>query len=115
MAEVDPRIRTLIDSGKLAQAVPLLEQACRRKPRDAQSWAWLGISHARLQAWPKAEFCLRKALALRPDDADARHAMATVLIRKQQFGEAATQLRAAMALRPDEASLYNDLGYCEQR
>jgi Flp pilus assembly protein TadD len=115
MSTPDQRIRTLVANGQLSDAVPLLEKACKRNPRDAQAWSWLGITHARLQAWPKAEFCLRKALALRPDDADARHAMATVLIRKQQFGEATSQLRAAMALRPDEASLYNDLGYCEQR
>ena len=115
MSTPDQRIRTLVANGQLSEAVPLLEKACKRNPRDAQAWSWLGITHARLQAWPKAEFCLRKALALRPDDADARHAMATVLIRKQQFGEATSQLRAAMALRPDEASLYNDLGYCEQR
>jgi Flp pilus assembly protein TadD len=115
MSRPEQLIRTLIDNDKLSEAVPLLEAACKRNPRDAQAWSWLGITHARLQAWPKAEFCLRKALALRPDDADARHAMATLLIRKQRFGEATTQLRAAMALRPDEASLYNDLGYCEQR
>jgi Flp pilus assembly protein TadD len=115
MSRVHQRIRTLIDSGKLSQAVPLLEQACKRNPRDAQSWAWLGITHARLQTWPKAEFCLRKALELRPADADARHAMGTVLIRKQQFAEAITHLQSAIALRTGDASLYNDLGYCKQR
>jgi len=115
MAGVNRQIRTLIDSGKLSQAVPLLEQACRSNPRDAQCWAWLGISHARMQAWPKAEFCLRKALGLKSDDADTRHAMATVLIKKQQFAEAITHLHAAIALKPEQASLYNDLGYCEQR
>ena len=115
MPPLHQRIRTLIDSGKLSQAVPLLEQACKRNPLDAQSWTWLGITHARLQTWPKAEYCLRKALALRPADADTRQAMATVLIRKQQFAEALTHLHAAIELRPDDASLFNDLGYCEQR
>ncbi len=93
----------------------MLEQACKGNPRDAQAWAWLGITHARLQAWPKAEVCLRKALELRPSDADSRHAMATVLIRKQQFAQAIIHLQSALTLRPDDASLYNDLGYCEQR
>ncbi len=115
MPVLQQRIRSLIDSGKLSQAVPLLERACKRNPRDAQSWAWLGITHARLQAWPKAEFCLRKALGLRPDDAAAQHAMATVLLKKQQFAAAIAHLQSAIALRPDDASLYNDLGFCEQR
>ena len=115
MSTLQQRIRALIDGGKLSQAVPLLEQACKCNPRDAQSWAWLGITHARLQDWPKAEFCLRKALGWRPADAAAQHAMATVLIRKRQFAAAIPHLQSAMALRPDDASLYNDLGFCEQR
>jgi Flp pilus assembly protein TadD len=115
MHSLKQRIRTLIDRGKLSQALPLLEQACKSSPRDAQSWAWLGITHARLQSWPEAEFCLRKALDLRPGDADTRHAMATVSIRKQRFAEAITDLQAAIALRTGDASLYNDLGYCLQR
>jgi len=106
--------RSLLNSGQVQRAIPLLEQICRKDPKNARAWSWLGTAQASTGAWQKAEFCLRKSLALGAPDAQTLQALASALIRRKQYAEAVAHLRTAIKLQPD-GNLYNDLAYCLQR
>ncbi len=115
MASIKQRARAHIQGGKLEQAIPLLEKACKSSPADAENWQLLGFCHARRNDLPKAEFCFRKSVQADSRSAEAHAALAGLLAKRQALPEAVSHFRKALELKPDQPALLNDLGYCLQR
>ena len=82
------RAKRLLQSGKLAQAAELLQRSCRKKPKDAESWLLLGITHGRIGTLGEAESCLKEAIRLQPNAAPAHRCLAGLLAGKHHYAEA---------------------------
>jgi len=68
--DVTARARSLIDRGRPAQAVPLLEDAAVATPGDAQVVSLLGIAYHRTGRHREAVIALTHAAALVPEDGE---------------------------------------------
>lgn len=85
-----------------------LQQHLRAQPRDAESWAVLGLSYveqARLTAdptyYPKAAGVLGRSLRIEPDANDAAHAgLAALAAARHDFATALTEADRALAINP---------------
>jgi tetratricopeptide (TPR) repeat protein len=62
----------LLDSGRIPQALPLIERALRADPSRAEAWTNLGRVHAARGEWQEARACWEHALQVIPPDPDAR-------------------------------------------
>jgi Flp pilus assembly protein TadD len=115
MAGLKQRAQAHIKSGRLKQAIPLLEKICKSTAADAQGWYLLGFCHARSNNLPKAEFSFRQSIQFDSRSAEAQAALAGLLAKRQAWPEAVNHFRKALALKPDQPTLLSDLGYCLQR
>ena len=115
MASLKQRAQALIQAGKLQQAIPLLEKACKSKSVDAQTWYLLGFCHAHLNSLQKATFSFRQSIRFDSQSAETHAALAGLLAKQRAWPEAVSHFRKALALKPDQPVVLNDLGYCLQR
>lgn len=101
----------LSQSGRLKEAVELLEKAAAKWPSDDQVAYFLALGYDDLKQMDKAAAVLRRVLELKPAFRDARFQLATLLERENKMPEAEAQFRLLLADRPDDASVLNYLGY----
>jgi hypothetical protein len=92
-----------VKSGLEVEALPLLELARERHPRDARIWQVLGLAHRKLDDLAPAIAAFEKAAALAPRDALIAHSLARCTL------EAGLPSRAlfdrALALAPNDGSV----------
>ncbi|MEI5099716.1 hypothetical protein RB200_15475 [Streptomyces sp. PmtG] len=93
--------------GDLDRGVAALREQVRAQPRDARSWAALGLAHveqARLRGDPsryaEAERALGRALALRPGDDGALAGRAALAAARHDFAGALRYADRALAVNP---------------
>jgi len=103
--------------GNTPALVASLQQELRAHPRDAHTWALLGLAYqqrAREVAdpsyYPKSEGALRRALRLTPNDLVATSGLASLALSRHRFREALGLARQAHALSPTTAQVYGLLG-----
>jgi len=102
-ASVQARINlgvSRLERGRLAEAVPLLEQAAWIRPGDRQARYNLGLACQDLGRLSAAEREYRAAIDLDPGYAEARNNLGILLARQGRMEEARAQFRAALAARP---------------
>jgi tetratricopeptide (TPR) repeat protein len=92
-----------VKSGLSAEALPLLERARERHPRDARIWQVLGLANRRLDDLGAAVAAFEKAAALAPNDALIAHSLARSAL---EAGLPARSLfDRALAIAPNDASI----------
>ena len=104
------RIATLIDEGRLDEAMAILDPMLRDGPGDAEAWNSLGRVMNNLGRFSDAESAFRQALALSPDFADALSNLGHVLRRQDRTGEALEAFEAAVGADPEHAVARSNLG-----
>ena len=97
-------------AGRPADAVPLFEQALRRKPDFAFAQRRLGEALAAAGEDVRAEKELRKAAAMTPADADALRELGLLYARQGRFNEALETTDAALRIDDEMPALHNTRG-----
>jgi len=93
--------RAAVDSGRPHEALPILEQATRSRPDDAEAWNQLGRALNNLRRHPEARQAFETAAGLAPDSADILTNLGHVCRATGDLSEAARVLREATRLAPD--------------
>jgi tetratricopeptide (TPR) repeat protein len=103
---------SLLQQGKLAQAVEALQQAIRMNPSFVDAHYSLGQAYGRLggEMLPAAVDQFVEALRLKPDHVDARVALSSILLQERDSYAAVAELQAAIRHAPRNAGLYLLLG-----
>ena len=121
----------LARAGKTAEAVALIEEACKKLPSDPRAWVQLGLAQLEAQLPEAAQESLEKALALSPahppslyylvlahSDQDNQSAAAAVLKQLAEVSphnQALPTLRALLCLQRgeiDQALLHLEIPPC---
>ena len=100
--------KSLLETGRAAQATVALEKAKRREPEKASIREALGIAYFRIKRWEEAEAEFRKVLELSPADDYAHYALGRALRNQGRHDEARTHLKLARSLRPPRGSELDD-------
>jgi len=96
------RARFLAESGRLAEAVRLLESRTRTEPR-APELAYLAELQAAAGGLPQAAATLARALSLAPEQDGLRVTLGAILFELRRYEEAKGELELAIARRPNAA------------
>jgi tetratricopeptide (TPR) repeat protein len=99
----------LVDTGRDAEAVPLLEQALQGPQTESTAAMWLGKSSARRGDMEAAVGFYRRALAADPALAPARNELGVLLAGRGDFAEAADQFRQVLRAHPGDAVALHNL------
>jgi len=102
----------LVAHGATDQAVPMLQQALAREPRDARLHYLLGTVLRDRGVFAQAEASLREAVRLAPKLAPAWSALGILHDLRQAHVEAEAAHRQALTLEPNVARFHNNLGFC---
>jgi tetratricopeptide (TPR) repeat protein len=89
-----------VENGHEDDALPLLEAAVERQPRDARLWQMLGLTHRLREDLAPAVAAFGKAAALAPDDALIAHSLARSTMEAGL--PAGALFDRALALAPDD-------------
>ncbi len=110
----DPSDRALelLQSGKIADAVPLLWTMHQEHPNDTDTLYNLGVAYSELGQIPKAIEILERLIELAPQHVHGLIGLGVAYIRNQklQFGE--DYLRKALKLEPQNQWALKNLGAC---
>lgn len=107
---VDARLgiaRVEYATGRVAEAVAILEATTRKYPEHAQTWAELGTIQSDREEWSQAVESLTKATELDNKNQSFRYQLGLALARSDRFQEAKPHLAFAVG---ESAALYN-IGY----
>ena len=107
--------RAYFGEGKLAEAVPLLDQAGRLRPDDYHTFILLGCIHSGLDHGEESRAAYRRALegvekhlGVHPEDVRALYSGATAWCRLGDPARGLDWARRALAIEPnDHVTLYN--------
>jgi tetratricopeptide (TPR) repeat protein len=81
-----------------SNAIPLLQEIIKSKPKDAEAQYMLGCSQASLGHWNEAIEALKHSIRIQPDVAQTHYALAGARIAAGQQAEAINSLHRALAL-----------------
>ncbi|NOU00072.1 MAG: tetratricopeptide repeat protein [Gallionella sp.] len=96
--------------GKGYEALPVLLNAAKLLPNDAEAHYNLGVTQASLKLLDNAAASYRRAVALKPDFAAAYTNLGEVLRNLGQPENAAASCRRALEIKPDYAGAHQNLG-----
>jgi tetratricopeptide (TPR) repeat protein len=99
-----------IETGRIADAKPLLGKAIRLKPDYAEAYDNLGLLYQKRGMYTKAIKQHQKALSIRPDFPEALNHMGVSLDRTGRYGEALAYYQCAIEARPFYSEAYENLG-----
>lgn len=98
--------------GRLADAVSLLTQALKKRPRDELLLFSLGAIYSRHGEAQKSQEKMRAVLDLNPDNANALNFLGyTLADRGADFDEAERLVLRALELKPDTGAFLDSLGW----
>lgn len=95
----------LLDEGKSAEAVSLLEGMNGRSPSPALL-DLLGDAYTQTKSLPKAEDAYRKAAELEPSELNHQRGLAQTLMSEEKFPEALAVYQKIVDLMPDDPDTY---------
>ncbi|OIO71912.1 MAG: hypothetical protein CO186_10150 [Zetaproteobacteria bacterium CG_4_9_14_3_um_filter_49_83] len=103
LAQAEPveMANSLLDAGKVNEAVILLKQETGKNPGDFQRWFLLGVAQAKKQAYEQAIVAFKKVIELRPDLAEPHNNLAVIYNEQGNVQAAVSELEASLKIRPD--------------
>src|SRR5712671_2413 len=102
---VEQLTQLLLDQGKSADAVALLEGMTNRAP-SAALLDLLGDAYTQTKDLPKAEQAYRKAVELDPSELSHQRGLAQTLMSEEKFSDALAVYQKLADLMPDDADIY---------
>jgi tetratricopeptide (TPR) repeat protein len=102
---VEQLTQLLLDEGKSADAVALLEGMNSRTP-SATLLDLLGDAYTQTKDLPKAEQAYRKAVDLDPSELSHLRGLGQTLMAEEKFSDALTVYQKLVELMPDDADIY---------
>jgi tetratricopeptide (TPR) repeat protein len=109
------RADQLIEGGRTAEAVDLLQQTVRDYPEQPWAWITLGSALIQRQDWAGARQALSKAAQLVPESAEVQFQWGVFWYRQGNSHEAEEGFRKAAELKPGLAAAHYNLGRCLMR
>ena len=106
---------SLMDAGRLPDAMAQFEQALRLNPDFLEAHFDLGVALGKVGDLPEAIRQYEEALRIRPDLADAHNNLGALLTRVGRFEEAVGHCQRAVQLKPDLADAHYNLGAALER
>ncbi len=100
----------LLDEGRTAQAITVLEEAVREIPDSAQSYFNAGDAFNRLGWLERAIVALEKATSLAPEYVQAYVNLGTLYLRQRAVDNALSAFRTCVFLAPELAAGHLNLG-----
>jgi hypothetical protein len=105
MGQVQQRVLSLEQQ---AHAIAEYEKAVSLSPNDYRYWTTLGIAYEQAGEVAKAEYALKRAVALAPSYAYPRWYLGNLLVRNARYDEAFAELRLASKAEPEfQGQLFN--------
>ncbi|NOY71352.1 MAG: tetratricopeptide repeat protein [Gammaproteobacteria bacterium] len=104
------KVLALLSQGRYEQALPLLQQLCKKNKKNASLCLELGVLYGRLNRLNESEDCFRKAIKLAPEVAGSHYNLGKLLVMQTRFEEAKKSYQQAIKLRPDWFEAFNNLG-----
>ena len=104
---------SLVESSRIAEAVPYLEHAVRLEPRNADAQSNLGFALFNLERHEEARAAIEKALALKPNFPTAQRNLGNVLLRLKQAEGAIAAFDRAIAFNAGDADAWCNRGVAE--
>ena len=101
--------QVLLSLQKYSEAVPVILDYTRRKPKDAQGFYALGLAYEGVGKSDTAIEALEHSASLAPNDADVRLRLGGQLARLGKTNDAIQQLQAAERIRPSDAETHHQL------
>jgi tetratricopeptide (TPR) repeat protein len=101
--------RVLVSQQDYSDAVPVLLEYTRHRPKDAQGFYALGQAYQGLKRSDAAVNALGRAAVLDPRDAAVRVDLGMLLASTGQTNAAIQQLEAAERINPSDVSTHNEL------
>ena len=106
---------TLLDHGRVADALQSLTVLTRDYPDDDEGWYLMGWAYNQQQQPIEAERALREHLRRSPRSPKGHSQLAVALLNQKRFAEAKEVLEAALQLKSTWRELHYNLGYaCAQ-
>ena len=99
----------LVELDRAGDAMPALEEAARRDPRDAETLELLGRALLRMSMVKEAEDALRRATRADAGNAAAFHGLARALLAQRRLDDARGACERALALQADFAEAHATL------
>jgi Tfp pilus assembly protein PilF/uncharacterized protein (AIM24 family) len=107
--------RSMIASGRLAEAEAELALAEQRSPRDVRLLKMLALVRFKLGRLPESRQAYRQAAEVTPEDAAIKLNLGLIALKLEAFDEAARELEAATRLTPEDRRAWSYLGYAYAR
>jgi len=106
----DPRIRTTMEAGDFAKALPMLEQHVATSPEDVGAKVNLAIAYRETGQLDRALDVLEKAVAQDPNQAAAQDQLGIVCRQLGQFDRALEAYKKAIRIDEHYALAHRNLG-----
>lgn len=101
LGDLKSRGNSLLDSGKLMEAIACYQQVVDLRPQDASAHIALGYGHFEANHLEAAQQSFLDALAIDTQLVDAHFFLGQILVRKNLPKQALQRFRTALALKPD--------------
>jgi tetratricopeptide (TPR) repeat protein len=113
--DLSDRSQRLLESGRLAEASPLLSQLVRGHPRFSEGWLLLGRWQVLSHDPQAAETSLRRHLELDAQSLNGLFQLGRALLMQKKFEEAAAAFEKATRLKSDFGPAFHNLGFALAR
>ena len=101
---------TRVRQGRVADALPVLQQATDAEPNNLEAWAHLALAHDQLAQPAQALRCCDHALAIAPERASLWLQRGQLLVRLNRADEALAAFNQALHHAPDHAEAWSHKG-----